>query len=130
MNARQVKQVMELYGKAWEQRDSKLILDCFIKNAVYQESPLAAPLQGHKKIKAFWERVVAKNTKSIQFRLKKAYISLDGKTGFAEWECKSTHKWAHDQKWRKGRMAGIMILKMKGNKISYLNEYWRTKTTA
>jgi len=27
----------------------------------------------------------------------------------------------------RGRMVGIMILKMRGNKIIYLNEYWNSK---
>ncbi len=31
------------------------------------------------------------------------------------------------RKREKHHMAGIMVLKMKGNKISCLNEYWNTR---
>mgnify|MGYP006295607869 CR=1 FL=1 len=127
MNVKQIKEVMKRYGKSWENQDSNLILECFTKNGIYQESPLAKPYRGHKEIKEFWDDVVGKDTKNIKFKLGKCYVSEDGKTGFAEWECKNDHKWKHDGKWRKGHMVGIMILKMKDDKISYLNEYWNTK---
>ncbi len=127
MNLNQIKKVMKKYGKAWETQNSKLILECFTKNGVYQESPLAKPYRGHKEIKKFWDKEVGINTKNIKFKIGKCYISNDGKTGFAEWECKNEYKWEQDKRWKKGHMVGIMILKMKGDKISYLNEYWNTK---
>ena len=118
---------MKKYGKAWENQDSNLILECFTKDGIYQESPITQPYKGHKGIKKFWDESVVKDTKNIKFKLEKCYVSKDGETGFAEWECKNDHKWKHDNKWRKGHMVGIMILKMEGDKISYLNEYWNTK---
>jgi len=127
MNIKQIKQVMKKYGRAWEKQDSELILECFTKNGIYQESPLSKPYKSHKQIKKFWEDIVVKNTKNIKFKLGRCYVSKDGKTGFAEWECKNIHRWKKNRKWSKDRMVGIMILKMKGNKISYLNEYWNTK---
>lgn len=127
MNVKQIKEVMKKYGKSWENQDSNLILECFTENGIYQESPLAKPYRGHKEIKKFWDCVVGKDTKNIKFKLSKCYVSKDGKIGFAEWECKNYHK--RESKWRKDHMVGIMILKMKGNKISYLNEYWNTKHT-
>ena len=117
---------MEKYGRAWEKQDSDLILECFTESGIYQESPLAKPYKGHKQIKKFWNDSVKKNTKNIKFKLKKCYLSRDGKTGFAEWECKNTHRWKKDGKTTRDHMVGIMILKMKGDKISYLNEYWNT----
>lgn len=109
---------MKKYGKAWENQDTKLILDCFTKTGLYQESPLSKPYKGHKEISKFWDDVVVNNTKKIKFKLGKCYISKDKKTGFAEWECKNYFKS------RNNHMVGIMILKMKGDKITYLNEYW------
>ena len=121
MNIKQIKSVMRKYGKAWETQDSYLLLDCFTKNGVYQESPLSKPYKGHKQIKKFWDSVVKKETKNIKFKLGKCYVSKDRKIGFAEWECKNIHKQI------KKHLVGIMILKMKANKITYLNEYWNTK---
>ena len=118
MNIKQIKEVMKKYGKAWENQDTELILDCFTKKGIYQESPLAKPYRGHKEIKKFWDNVVVKDTANITFRLGKCYVSEDRKTGFAEWECKNIYKK------KKNYMVGIMILKMKGDKIDYLNEYW------
>jgi len=111
---------MKKYGLAWENQDTHLILECFTKNGVYQESPLSKPYKGHKEINDFWKKVVCKKTQNIQFKLKKTYLSADSTTGFAEWECKNEYA---DQK---NHMAGIMILKMKNSKITHLNEYWNT----
>ena len=114
---------MKLYGKAWEKQDTKLILECFTSNGIYQENPLSKPYRGHKQIAKFWDKVVIGETKNIKFRLGRCYVSDDRKTGFAEWECKVVHRN------KKQHMVGIMILKMKGGKIIYLNEYWNTKPT-
>ncbi|MFH0954958.1 MAG: nuclear transport factor 2 family protein [Candidatus Micrarchaeota archaeon] len=129
MNVSQVKKIMQKYGKAWEKQDTPMILECFTKNGAYQESPLAKPYRGHSQIKKFWDTVIGRDTKNIRFRLGDCYVSKDGKTGFAEWVCDNTHRWEHDKKWRRDHMVGITILKMKGNKISYLNEYWKTKSS-
>lgn len=128
MKLKQVKSVMKKYGKAWENQDSDLILKCFTKKGIYQESPLAKPYRGHKEIKKFWDDVVGKDTKNIKFKLGKCYVSKDGKKGFAEWACNNIHKWKKNRRWKKGHMVGIMVLKMKGDEITYLNEYWNTST--
>ena len=121
MKIEQLKSVVKRYGKAWGTKDTKLLLTCFTKNGIYQESPLAKPHRGHKEIASFWDKVVCKETWNIKFKLKKCHLSKDGKTGFAEWQCKNEHQG------EKHEMVGIMLLKMKGSKIIYLNEYWNTK---
>jgi ketosteroid isomerase-like protein len=120
MDITQVKTVMLKYKRAWETQDSDLILECFTKKGVYQESPLAKPYQGHNEIKHFWDSTVVKDTKNIKFTLGKCYVSADKKYGFAEWKCKNVYKG------KKQYMVGIMILKMTGKKISFLNEYWNS----
>ncbi|MFC2142923.1 nuclear transport factor 2 family protein [Candidatus Aenigmatarchaeota archaeon] len=122
MEPQQIKKVMRKYGKAWEMQDTKLLLECFTKNGKYQESPLTRPYCGHKEIEKFWNKN-SQNTKNIKFKTKRCTISQDKKTGFVEWECKNIWKGKNHH------MVGIMILKMKGNKISYLNEYWNSKTS-
>jgi len=112
---------MSKYKKAWEKKDSDIILDCFTKTGIYQENPLSKPYKGHNQIKKFWSKSVDRDSKQIKFKLGKCYVSKDGKTGFAEWECKNVYKG------KKHHMVGIMVLKMKGDKITYLNEYWNTK---
>jgi ketosteroid isomerase-like protein len=112
MNIKQIKQVMKKYGKAWESQDTELILECFTKSGIYQESPLSRPYKGHKEIKKFWDNVVKKDTAKIKFKLGRCYVSKDEKTGFAEWECKNVYKN------KKNHMVGIMILKMKGEKFT------------
>jgi ketosteroid isomerase-like protein len=128
MNIKQIKEVMKKYKKAWEEQNTNLILECFTEKGIYQESPLAKPYYGHKEIKKFWNNIVVNNTKNIHFELGKCYVSNDNKTGFAEWICKNEYKESAKSKWKKEYMVGIMILKMKGNKIISLNEYWRTRT--
>lgn len=118
MNVKQIKEVMKKYGKAWENRNTELILDCFTSNGIYQEIPLRKPYRGHKAIKNFWDEVVVKDTARVKFKLGKCFVSEDGKTGFAEWTCENIYRK------EKNFMVGIMILKMKNDKITYLNEYW------
>ena len=118
MNILQIKKVMKKYKQAWEKQDTELILDCFTKKGIYQESPLSKPYKGHKEIADFWNKVVVGDTAQINFKLGKCYVSDDKKTGFAEWTCKNVYKN------KENFMVGIMILKMKGDKITYLNEYW------
>ena len=126
MEIKDIEKVMKKYAKAWEKQDAKLLLSIFTKNGIYQESPLSKPYKGHKQIVKFWEECVIRDTSKIKFKLGKCYISADKKTGFAEWKCKNTHRWKKDGKTTKDYMVGIMIVKMKGDKISYLNEYWNT----
>jgi ketosteroid isomerase-like protein len=118
VNLLELKTIMLKYGVAWEKKDVDLILDCFTQNGVYQESPLSKPYNGHAQIKKFWENIVVKNTFDISFKLGNCYITKDSKTGFAEWECTNTCFG------KRSKMVGIMILRMKKDKITYLNEYW------
>ncbi len=122
MNVNQIQKVMEKYGRAWEKQDSTLLLECFNKNGIYQESPINKPYRGHFEIRKFWETVVCRDTKNIRFTLKNCYVSDDGQMGFAKWECRNTYLG------KKQHMTGIILLKMRGSKISQLNEYWNTKT--
>jgi ketosteroid isomerase-like protein len=121
MEIKQLKAVMLKYKRAWEERNTNLILECFTKSGVYQESPLAKPYLGHKGIAKFWDKVVVSETRNIKFTLGKCYVSADKKTGFAEWKCTNIQREKHY------RMTGIMILKMKGDKITFLNEYWNSR---
>lgn len=121
MNIKQIKEVMKKYGKAWINQDTDLLISCFSEKGIYRESPISKPYKGHKEIANFWNNTVVKETESIKFRLKKCYISNDKITGFAEWECENLYKK------KKNIMAGIMLINMKGGKITYLNEYWNTK---
>jgi len=122
VTAKQVKSVMEKYGKAWENRDVNLILGCFTRDGIYQENPLSKPYRGRSEIAKFWEKVVGAQ-ENVRFRLGRCYVSDDKGTGFAEWECSTTHSGKRE------RMVGIMILKLSGGKITSLNEYWNTKPT-
>ncbi|MFA5763251.1 MAG: hypothetical protein WC915_00380 [archaeon] len=99
MNILQIKKVMKKYGKSWERQDSNLILECFTKKGIYQESPIAKPYVGHVQIKKFWDEVVVKNTKNIKFTLGKCYLSKDEKIGFAEWECVNDCRANTSNKW-------------------------------
>ncbi len=121
--------MIKKYKQAWEQQDSNKILECFATNGIYQESPLAKPYIGHSEIKNFWDNDVKKTAKDIKFTLGNCFISKDTKTGFAEWKCKKLQYFASDKKWKRTHMVGIMVLKMQDSKITYLNEYWNTKTS-
>lgn len=120
MDLNNLKYVMNKYGKAWENRDTNLLLSIFTLSGIYQESPLSKPYKGHKEIKKFWDKTVVIDQRDIHFKTKSLYISSNKKIGFAEWECNTRYKG------NRHRMVGIMLIKMKNKKISYLNEYWNT----
>ena len=123
MDVNDVRSVMKKYGLAWERQDTKLILECFAEGGIYQENPLSKPYRGHREIAKFWDTVVINETRNIKFKLGSCYVSHDGKTDFAEWDCRMTHLG------KRHHMVGIMLLKIRGGKITHLNEYWNTKPT-
>ena len=121
MEKEQIENVMEKYKKAWETQSLELIAECFSEQGEYQESPLSKPFVGHDQIKEFWKETVCNNQSHISFSIKNCWVSADNQTGFCEWECTLAENGVCE------RMVGIMILKMEGDKITHLNEYWNTQ---
>jgi hypothetical protein len=79
-----VRSVIDVYIKAWEQQDPDLIVTIFTENATYHERVLQAPIPGREAIRAYWESKVVGAQANIRCRLLNLY--LDDVTATAEWE--------------------------------------------
>lgn len=54
---------IEAYGRAWRERDADAVVAIFTEDAVYRSSPFREPHVGSDGIRAYWERVTAKQEK-------------------------------------------------------------------
>ncbi len=102
-------------------RDPEILLSIFTKNGRYHEHAFNKPFVGHKEIRKYWEDNVVANQKDIKFRLLNLYIERNVVIA----ECESSF---YDLR-RKFtiHMRLLMLLEIKGNKISYLREYWESE---
>jgi ketosteroid isomerase-like protein len=58
LNKQDVRSVLDVYIRAWEQQDSALIVTIFTEDATYHERLLEAPIPGREAIRAYWEAKV------------------------------------------------------------------------
>src|SRR6266545_6017556 len=79
-----VRSVLDVYIKAWEQQDPDLIVTIFTDGATYHERVLEASIPGREAIRAYWETKVVGSQANIRCELLNLY--LDGTTAIAEWE--------------------------------------------
>ena len=113
--------VIRAYRKAWIDKDSEAIIKIFTKNGRYHEYVLKKPYKGHNEIKKYWEDKVVATQRNIRFKLLNLYIQKN--VAVAESDIRFD-----DTKRNIGiHMKELMILEFKGNKISYLREYWSSE---
>ncbi len=113
-----VRNVLDVYIKAWEQQDPDLIVTIFTNGATYHERVLAEPARGIEAIRAYWETKVVAAQANIQCELLNLY--LDGTTAVAEWEAEFDDVVQGVRK----RMREIAVLEFEGSLIASLREYW------
>jgi ketosteroid isomerase-like protein len=74
---------LEVYGRAWEQRDLDSFVGCFAEDAVYHWGPYEEPLHGHKEIRVRTEQAVSQQD-DVRFGHEPLAITPDGR-GVARW---------------------------------------------
>jgi len=121
MNINQVKKVMKKYKRAWEEQDADLILECFTKKCNLSRKPISETLLWASRNKKILDQSCCEKSERYKFRIGKCYLDNERKIGFAEWETYMV------MKGKTHHLTGIMLLKMKGDKITYLNEYWNSR---
>ena len=113
--------LIKKYEEAWVNRDAEAILEVFTKNARYHERVLKKPFLGHYGIRKYWQDKVVGEQEKIRFKLLNLYIEKN--TAIAEWEARF-----YDKKRKvKVHMKEVAILKLKGDKIASLREYWSSE---
>lgn len=116
-----VREVLDVYIRAWETQDPELITTIFTKDATYHERVLQDPIPNREAIKRYWETKVVKDQANIKCRLLNVY--LDGTTAIAEWETEFDDVVQGVRK----HMQEIAVLDFEGRQISALREYWASE---
>jgi ketosteroid isomerase-like protein len=122
LTKQQVREVLDVYMRAWTEQDPELITTIFTDDAAYHERVLQAPHLGRDGIRAYWQSKVVGGQANITCRLLSLY--LDGSTAIAEWEAEFDDT---AQQVRK-RMREVALLDFDGDgQIASLREYWQSQ---
>lgn len=119
-----VRNVVDLYIRAWVEQDADLIETIFTDTATYHERVFNAPIQDRHGIRAYWKTKVIEAQRNIECELLNLY--LDGNTAIVEWEAKFDDLVQNVRK----RMREVAILDFEGQLISSLREYWSSEQVA
>jgi hypothetical protein len=117
-----VRDVIDVYIRAWTEQDPDLIVTIFTESARYHERVMEAAIPDREAIRRYWETKVVGAQANITCRLLSLY--LDGDTAIAEWLAEFDDV---SQGVRK-RMKEIAVLTFEGGLISSLREYWASVT--
>jgi hypothetical protein len=119
-----VREVVDVYIKAWETQDPDLIVTIFTPAATYHERVMQDPIPDREAIREYWQTKVAGAQANISCELVNLY--LDGDTAVAEWVAEFDDVAQGVRK----RMKEIAVLTFEGHLISSLREYWASETVA
>ena len=116
-----VRDVMAIYIRAWQDQDPDLIVTIFTEHATYHERVMRDPIPDREAIRAYWASKVVGAQANITCKLLNLY--LDGDTAIAEWLAEFDDV---DEGVRK-RMKEIAVLDFEGHLIASLREYWASE---
>ena len=109
---------LDLYGKAWQNRDPLLIKDLFSKNATYQEKPFESPMTGIESITKYW-LMVAETQENVQFRYN--ILTVNENLGIAHWSASFLRKQTLVN------LDGIFVVELNSeNKCTKFREWWQS----
>ncbi len=116
----QIKKLLDVYGKAWVDRDSDLITTIFTEDATYDD-PHEPINIGKQAIKKYWQEKVVKGQSDIKFNLQNIWI--DKETVIAEWQAEFTDV----VRQIRIKMKEVGIFTYRNGKFSSLREYYDAK---
>lgn len=122
MTKEEARKLIEIYGRAWETKDSDLIVSIFTDDATYDD-PHEPVNSGKEAIRQYWISKVIGEQDQIKFHLRNFWI--DGDTVIAEWDATfiDTKRSLHID------MQEVAIFGTWDGKFSSLREYYKTKKT-
>jgi hypothetical protein len=124
LTKQEVRDVVDVYIRAWIEQDPDLIVTIFTDTARYHERVFEAPVRDREGIRAYWQTKVVESQGNIKCELLNLY--LDGDTAIAEWETEFDDL-AHGVR---KRMREVAILVFEGRLIASLREYWSSEHIA
>jgi hypothetical protein len=113
-----VRNVIDVYIRAWVEQDPDLIETIFTDTATYHERIFEASIKDRSGIRAYWKAKVVESQANVECELLNLY--LDGNTAIAEWEAEFDDLVQNVRK----RMREVAILVFEGRLIASLREYW------
>jgi len=112
---------LEQYKAAWEQKDPEQAAALFTADATYQETPYADPFRGRDAIRTYWAGVTSDQS-GIDFAFDP--ISVSGQTGVAQWSARFRSISADVAV----ELNGIFVLMFAaGRQVSSLREWWHAR---
>jgi hypothetical protein len=117
----EVREVLDVYIRAWVTQDPDLITTIFTDGASYHERVLGEPIRGRDGIRAYWQTKVVGSQAKISCELLNLY--LDDGTAIAEWEATFDDTAQGVRK----RMREVALLTFDGQRIESLREYWASE---
>ncbi|GAB3211388.1 nuclear transport factor 2 family protein [Nocardia tengchongensis] len=117
-----VRDVVDIYIRAWTKQDPDLILSIFTEDATYHERVLGEPIANHDGIRDYWQSKVVESQSNIECELLSLYV--DGETAIVEWEARFDDLVRGIRK----RMREVALLEFDGKLIRSLREYWASET--
>ena len=106
LTKQQVREVLDVYIRAWEGQDPDLIGTIFTEGASYHERVMGEPIRGRDGIRDYWQTKVVGTQANITCELLNLY--LDDGTAIAEWEADlRRHRPAGSQADAGGRAAHL-----------------------
>jgi SnoaL-like domain len=121
LTKQQVREVLDVYIRAWEGQDPDLICTIFTEGATYHERVMGEPIRTRQGIRDYWQTKVVGGQANITCDLLNLY--LDDGTAIAEWQAEFDDT---AQQVRK-RMREVALLTFDGPLISSLREYWASE---
>jgi uncharacterized protein (TIGR02246 family) len=121
LTKQQVREVLDVYIRAWETQDPDLICTIFTDRATYHERVMGEPIRGRDGIRSYWQTKVVGGQANITCDLLNLY--LDDGTAIAEWQAEFDDT---AQQVRK-RMREVALLTFNGHLIENLREYWSSQ---
>lgn len=116
-----VRDVIDVYIKAWTEQDPDLIVTIFTESARYHERVMLDPIPDRDAIREYWQSKVVGSQANITCRLLSLY--LDGDTAIAEWVAEFDDLTQGHRK----RMQEIAVLVFEEGRIASLREYWASE---
>jgi hypothetical protein len=116
-----VRDVIDVYIRAWTEQDPDLIVTIFTPAATYHERMMREPIPDRSAIRQYWQEKVVGSQANITCELQTLY--LDGETAIAEWIAEFDDVAQGVRK----RMKEIAVLEFDGHLIASLREYWASE---
>lgn len=111
------RQLLETFGRGWEQGDVDQIVSVFAPDAVFLEAPFSDRCVGSDAIRAYW-RDVPTNQAEVTFKRGEVYVA--GPWFATEFRC--TYRRRRTGDWVDAR--GAMFCETKDGKIAEMRMYW------